>query len=158
MDLHDELVHLEIPARPAFVGIARSVIAAAASSVEGIDDDRLEDLRIAVSEACTNAVEAHLVDAIDQQVVVRFLVDDEHLEVRIEDGGPGFDPGALPVRPPVGDPRHLEIERGWGISLIRALVDTVEFHPTGAGTAVRLVMQRDGAVEQATGSGLIAHD
>ena len=50
-------MRLDIPAQPAFVGVARAVVATVATTVEGIDDDRLEDLRLAVSEACTNAVE-----------------------------------------------------------------------------------------------------
>ncbi|MGI8759420.1 MAG: ATP-binding protein [Acidimicrobiales bacterium] len=142
MDLPHELVRLEIPALPAFVGVARTVVAAVATSVPGIDDDRLEDLRIAVSEACTNAVEAHQAAGMDQRVVLRCLVEPETLEVRVEDSGSGFDPAAVPPRPPVGHPAHLRAERGWGIQLIRALVDDVRFVPSDAGTAVHLTMHR----------------
>ena len=142
MDLPHELVRLEIPALPAFVGVARTVVAAVATSVPGIDDDRLEDLRIAVSEACTNAVEAHQAAGMDDRVVLRCLVVPDALEVRVEDSGTGFDPEAVPPRPPVGDPAHLRAERGWGIQLIRALVDDVEFVPSDEGTAVRLTMHR----------------
>lgn len=137
----DELVRLEIPAVPAYVGVARTVVATVATSVDGIDDDRLEHLRIAVSEACTNAVEAHLTGATDQRVVLRCLVDVDWLEVHVEDRGPGFDPGAVPPRPPVDDPVHLRSERGWGTQLIEALVDQAEFSRHDDVTAVRLGMR-----------------
>ncbi|CAN5227386.1 ATP-binding protein [soil metagenome] len=141
MNAPEELVRLEIPALPAFVGVARTVVAAIATSIHGIDDDRLEDLRIAVSEACTNAVEAHQAVGRDQRVVLRCILEHEVLQVRVEDRGDGFDPAAVPPRPPVGDLGHLNSERGWGIQLIRALVDDVTFVPTDEGTAVHLSMK-----------------
>ena len=142
----DELVRLEIPAQPAFVGVARSVVTAVVTFVDGIAEDRLEDLRIAVSEATTNAVEAHQADGRGQRVVLRCLVDHDRLEVRIEDTGGGLTPADLDERAPA-DPEAVAAERGWGIQLIRALVDDVAFDASGGGTAVRLLMHRDEAVE-----------
>lgn len=142
-----ELIRLEIPALPAFVGVARVVVASVATTVEGIGDDRLEDLRIAVSEACTNAVEAHVADRVDQRVVLRCVLAGEALEVHIEDSGSGFDSSG-PHEPAVGGERGLDdgAERGWGLQLIRALVDDVQFSSAdgGSGTSVRLVVRRDG--------------
>ena len=135
-----ELVRLEVPAQPAFVGVARSVVAAVASAIDGIDDDRLEDLRVAVSEACTNAVEAHRRDAVDDRVIVRCSTTDDELQICIEDQGGGFDPSEVPEPPGPGeDPTSSE--RGWGIQLIQALVDEVTFRQTDAGTAVDLVVR-----------------
>jgi serine/threonine-protein kinase RsbW len=121
----EELVRLDIPALPAFVGVARSVVATVATSVEGIDDERLEDLRLAVSEACTNAVEGR--EGGDHRVVLRCTTDGGHLEVRIEDATDGFSAEAI-------------AERGWGLQLITALVDDVVFSRQGGGTAVSLRM------------------
>jgi serine/threonine-protein kinase RsbW len=136
------LVVLEIPAAPGFVGVARSVVYATAATVPGIDDERLDDLRIAVSEACTNAVEAHQTHAPDDKVVVRLDIDDARLQVQIEDVGAGFDPADVPVRPAPGQPGHLDAERGWGMLLIKALVDAAEFTSSDTGTAVTLTMER----------------
>ena len=121
----EELVRLDIPALPAFVGVARSVVATVATSVEGLDDDRLEDLRLAVSEACTNAVEDRV--AGDHRVVLSCTLDDDALEVRIEDATDGFSAEAI-------------AERGWGLQLINALVDDVAFSRDNGGTAVTLRM------------------
>ena len=51
--------HFEVPAVPAYVGLTRTIVTNLAASLPGIDDDRLDDLRIAVSEACTSAIDAH---------------------------------------------------------------------------------------------------
>ena len=123
-----ELVRLDIPALPAFVGVARSVVTTVATTVEGIDDDRLDDLRLAVSEACTNAVEDR--EGRGHRVVLRCVLDDEELRVRIEDVSNGFSAEAI-------------AERGFGLQLITALVDDVEFSREGAGTAVTLRVTLD---------------
>lgn len=122
----EELVCLDIPALPAFVGVARSVVATVATSIEGLDDDRLDDLRLAVSEACTNAVDGR--GEGDHRVVLRCLVDEEHLDVRIEDASNGFSAEAI-------------ARSGWGLQLITALVDDVAFSREDGGTAVTLRMK-----------------
>jgi len=140
-----EVIELEIPARAEFVALARLVVSALAASDSNLADERIDDLKLAVSEACTNAIEAHGAAGSDERVLVRCRTNDESIEVCVEDRGDGFDPGGLPDHPPVTDPDRLKFERGLGIPLIRALVDEVEFNPTGQGTAVRLVM-RHGAM------------
>jgi serine/threonine-protein kinase RsbW len=136
-----EVIELEIPARAEFVALARLVVSALASSDSNLADERIDDLKLAVSEACTNAIEAHDAAGTEERVVVRCKAGGDALEVHIEDRGHGFDPGQLPDHPPVTDPDRLKFERGLGIPLIRALVDEVEFSPTAQGTSVRLVMR-----------------
>ena len=139
-----ELVRLEIPAQPAFVGVARSVVAAVAAALDVIDDDRLEDLRVAVSEACTNAVEAHRRDAIDDRVTIRCSATTDRLEICIEDSGSGFTMSDVPI-PQGPEAFSATTERGWGIQLIQALVDDVTFRRTPDGTAVDLVIRFEAA-------------
>jgi serine/threonine-protein kinase RsbW len=136
----DGIIELEVPARPEFVGLARLVVYSLASSRRTLEDDRIDDLKLAVSEACTNAIEAHAEVGADERVVVRWREDDDRLEVSVEDRGHGFDPSALPDHPPVTDPHRLNFERGLGIPLIRTLVDEVRFDPSESGTAVRMIM------------------
>lgn len=136
----DQVVELEIPPRAEYVGLVRLVVSSVAAHHRLLDDDRLADLKLAVSEACTNAIEAHGGGPVDERVVVRCHEDQERFEVRVSDRGRGFDPTALPRHPPVTDPARLEYERGLGIPLIRALVDEVHFESSPMGTSVRLVL------------------
>jgi serine/threonine-protein kinase RsbW len=136
------VVELEIPARAEFVALARLVVSSFASTSFGLEDDRIDDLKIAVSEACTNAIEAHDAAETDERVLIRCDDNEGHLEVRIEDRGRGFDPDTLPEHPPVTDPTRLKFERGLGIPLIRSLVDDLDITSSDAGTQVRIVMRR----------------
>ena len=140
-ELAGEVIELEIPARAEFVALARLVVSALASADSNLAEERIDDLKLAVSEACTNAIEAHDAAGSEERVLVRCKAADDALEVCVEDRGHGFDPGQLPDHPPVTDPDRLKFERGLGIPLIRALVDEVEFSPTDEGTSVRLVMR-----------------
>lgn len=136
----DPAIELQIPARPEFIGLARLVVSSLASSRRRLADDRIHDLKLAVSEACTNAIEVHAGLAIDERVRLRWVERDDRLEVAVQDCGPGFDLAALPAHPPVTDPERLNFERGLGIPLIRTLVDHVDFAPSPGGTSVRMVM------------------
>lgn len=134
------VLELEIPARPEFVAVVRLVVATAAKTRRLVDDDRVDDLKLAVSEACTNAIEATS-SLPDERVTILVEEDLESLFVTVADRGAGFDPSALPVHPPVTDPDRLNFERGLGIPLIRTLVDDVVFESgigNGKGTRVRM--------------------
>jgi serine/threonine-protein kinase RsbW len=137
-DLPQELIRLDIPALPAFVGVARVVVVSVATTVDGIADDRLEDLRIAVSEACTNAVEAHAEDGAHQRIVLRCTLADDALTVEIAGEGTAAAGGGT------GADDEARAESGWGLQLIRALVDDVTFSMAeqGNGSSVRLLVQR----------------
>src|ERR1700731_173080 len=136
----DLVLELEIPARAEFIAIARLVVASLATARRALADDRIDDLKLAVSEACTNAIEAHGAAETVEHVRIRVWEGDERLEVAVEDRGSGFDPEALPPHPPVTDPERLNFERGLGIPLIRTLVDRVEFYPSSKGTSVLMTL------------------
>lgn len=55
MDEFNQFTNITIPAKPEYVGVARLVVAAFAGLL-GFDDETVEDIKIAVSEACTNAI------------------------------------------------------------------------------------------------------
>ena len=130
---------VEIPVRPDAVVRARESVRRAAADA-GVTRHRIDDLVVAVSEACTNALEAQLRCGARQPIEVTCSVTGSMFEVQVSDRGDGFDPAALPPRPPLTDPRHLDIERGWGIQLMRQLVDDLVFDLTGEGMRVRLRM------------------
>jgi serine/threonine-protein kinase RsbW len=135
-----ESVELEIPARAEYIALVRLVVSSLAAGRRVLADDRVDDLKLAVSEACTNAIEAHDAIEADDRVLVRWREGDDRFDVSIDDRGEGFDPSSLPEHPPVTDPERLNFERGLGIPLIRTLVDEVHFDPSDTGTSVRLTL------------------
>lgn len=133
-------VELEIPARPEYIALVRLVVSSLASGRRVLADERVDDLKLAVSEACTNAIEAHGAVDVEERVLVRCAEGDDRFEVSIDDQGEGFDPASLPEHPPVTDPERLNFERGLGIPLIRTLVDEVAFDSRDSGTSVTLTL------------------
>jgi serine/threonine-protein kinase RsbW len=138
------VVELEIPARPAYLSLVRLVVDAAVGSLApGLGGARLDDLKLAVTEACSNAIEAHQETAEwDEPVVVRCQLDDRTVTVEVADHGGGFNPDGLGDMPAATDPLRLRYESGLGIPLMRTLADELTFVPDPGGTTVRLTVYR----------------
>jgi anti-sigma regulatory factor (Ser/Thr protein kinase) len=160
-----DVVELELPARPEVVSVARLIIGALVAADPLFDEERSADLRLAVSEACTNAIQAEMAGHPDrapdpeaEPIVMRCTLGDGHIEVAITDHGGGFDPEGLEAHPDVTSPDRLNYEGGLGIPLIKMLADRLEFRPTPDGTTVVMEFEpRDpGAhpvIETVNGSG-----
>ncbi len=139
MSSGDEVI-LRVPAKSDYVALVRVVLAAAAAIDPDSRSDRVEDLRVAVSEAVTNAVEAHKAAGTDSHIEVHCFTEGNHVEVTVRDRGPGFDPDSLPVMPDPASPERLFFEDGLGIPLMKRLVDKTDIETSGDGTLVRLVI------------------
>jgi serine/threonine-protein kinase RsbW len=133
-------LELVVPARPEYIAMVRLVVASLATARRNLADQRVDDIKLAVSEACTNAIEAHAAAGVDEPVTVLVVERAERIEILIVDHGAGFDPDDLLIHPPPNDPDRLNFERGLGIPLIRTLVDDVEFRSSRDGTTVRMVV------------------
>lgn len=137
------VVELEIPARPAYLSLVRLVVDAAVGSLApGLGGARLDDLKLAVTEACSNAIEAHQTAWSDEPVMIRCQLDDRTVTVEIADRGGGFNPTDLEALPAATDPLRLRHESGLGIPLMRTLADELTFVPDPSGTTVRLTVYR----------------
>lgn len=133
-------VELSVPSRAEYVAVVRLVVASLAAGTRNLAADRIDDLKLAVSEACTNAIEANRKTGSDAVVTASCWEAPERLEVCIADSGAGFEPSALPAHPEASDPERLNFERGLGIPLIRSLVDDLRFESTSQGTKVWMTM------------------
>jgi serine/threonine-protein kinase RsbW len=137
----DRSLELSVPSRTEYIAVVRLVVASLVSARRSVAAERIDDLKLAVSEACTNAMEANRASTqADPRVVVSVWEGPERLEVCIADSGSGFDPDRLPKHPPVTDPDRLNFERGLGIPLIRSLVDAVQFDSGSEGTSVWITL------------------
>lgn len=139
----DHRISLRVPAQPEYLALVRMVIAGTARIEPVLDDERVDDLRVIVSEACTNAIEAlrERGTAADAATIsIECHLTDDAVEIVVVDEGTGFDPADLDVLPEVTDPSRLRIERGLGIPLIRALSDESDIESGPDGTQVRVVL------------------
>lgn len=109
----------------------------------GFSEDRVQDLKTAVAEACLNAMEHG--NRMDNSTTVSVVLKPgrSSLEVAVRDEGEGIGPlkePSLEEKMGSGDRR----KRGWGIFLIRQLMDEVRFHRTEPkGNVVRMIVHLD---------------
>ena len=127
-------VRLTIPAKPEYITLGRLALTAIAG-VRPVSDEALHDLKLALTEACTNSVKhAYAEDGVGSVDIVYELLADR-LAVEVGDAGSGFDPNSGRAN---GDD-ELE-EGGLGIAIIRALTDEVEIgEREGGGSRLRVV-------------------
>jgi len=137
----DKKIELHIPSVSGAEKVAMERAAEVARRM-GFSDNRIEDLKTAVSEACINAMEhGNKMDA-NTKVGVTLTVTEKNLQVDVRDQGKGVGEVATPDI----DEKMAgkEQARGWGIFLIRGLMDEVQFGsaPEG-GSMVRMIIHLD---------------
>jgi serine/threonine-protein kinase RsbW len=129
-------VNLTLPIRPDMEMTASKTATAMAESM-GMGADKVDEVRMAVVEACINAFEHSRAD--DGRVYISFQIlgegEDQKLEIRVEDNGVGFAPGEV-MEPRIEDKLKAQRKRGWGIQIIKGLMDEVEFLSGERGTTV----------------------
>ena len=138
-------IELTVPPHPEFLQLVRAVVGAAAVSGGGtespLEPGRVADLRLVVSEAVTNAIEAQSAIGAPDRVLIRCRVGDDKVLVEVVDHGPGFDPDAVPDLPDVETPERLRHESGLGVALMHRLADKAEVESGPDGTTVRLTIR-----------------
>lgn len=113
-------VRLSIPARPEYITLGRLALTALGRLHE-LPDETLGDLKLALTEACTNSVR-HAYAGGDGCVEILYTLHADRLAVEVRDEGPGFTP---PDRD-LGRQEDELSEGGLGIAIIRALTDEFE--------------------------------
>jgi serine/threonine-protein kinase RsbW len=112
-------VKLTIPARPEYITLGRLALTGISRLREGFSPELLGDLKLALTEACTNSVRHAYADGTGTVEIVYELYPDR-LEVMVVDQGEGFTPQAAAN----GDDELSE--GGLGIAIIEALSDELE--------------------------------
>jgi serine/threonine-protein kinase RsbW len=135
-DVVPSQVELRIPRSCEFVRVARKTAGALAHQLRFTLPD-VQDIELAVGEACTNAVE-HVGEQCSEIRLV-FSLHEEQFVTEVIDSGPGFDPTQV-------SPENVEHETigGLGLLVIRSLMDELEIEcdPEAGGTRVRMVKYR----------------
>ena len=127
-----QTLELTLDARPQNLALIRLALAGAAANA-GAPREVVSDLKLAVTEACTNVIQhAYGGDAAAGEIVVRYTVERGMLAVEVEDTGSGFELDA----PPGGRDRN---GGGNGLMIIRVLTDELSVASAGTGTRVAFV-------------------
>ena len=122
-------VVLRMAPRPENLALARLALAGV-GGIAGADDGDVADLKLAVTEACTNAILHAYSDGNGGELVVRYRLGSSGVEIEVEDDGIGFDPS---------DPLAEESERdgqGMGLMIIRSLTDSIEIESDPSGSRI----------------------
>ena len=125
------VVALTIPAKADYIVLSRLALSGLAR-VRALEPALVADLKLALTEACSNVVRHAYNEQRSGDVEVRYELDDEKLSVEVVDEGIGFDPEADVV----AGGSELK-EGGLGISIIRAIVDELDIKSTRSGTSLR---------------------
>jgi len=133
-DTQAETVQLSIPCRPEYVGVARLAVLGIASRMP-FSYDEVEDVRLAVGEACTHAVERAGGGAATIRIIS--TVTPHSLRIEISDDVAEEDTAAPSEEAQLLEEAGVD-QQGLGALLMEILVDTVEIETTALGTRVVL--------------------
>jgi serine/threonine-protein kinase RsbW len=134
----DNKIELHIPSVMGYEKIAMETAASTAKRM-GFSEDRIEDLKTAVAEACLNAIEHGNKMDTSTKVGITLTMEDSKLQVTVKDEGKGV--GEI-SSPSIGSKiEGKDKTRGWGIFLIKSLVNEVKFEvsPEG-GNVVKMII------------------
>jgi serine/threonine-protein kinase RsbW len=124
-------VSLTLPSSPEYVLLARLVVAQV-GQLAGFGPEEVYDLKLAVTEAATNVIRHAAVENYE----IEYRVLSRAVEITVIDSGGGFNVGDL-TRPPDG-------QGGFGLAVIRDLVDELMLDSTEGGTRLKMIRRASG--------------
>jgi serine/threonine-protein kinase RsbW len=117
---------------PAHVRTAR-LVATAVARRSGVDESLLDEVRLAVGEACSRAVEAHRRHCPGEPVRIEMTDQDQRFVVTVSDHAP-----TAPARPAAPDGGLTTLPAGFGLAVISGLAEDVRVLSTSSGVSVRM--------------------
>ena len=122
---------------PAHVRTAR-LVATAVARRSGVDEALLDEVRLAVGEACSRAVEVHRRLCPAEPVRIEMTNAGERFVVVVRDAAPTVPPPGAAAATPNGDDGAMAIPSGFGLAVISGLADDVRVSSTSSGVSVRM--------------------
>ena len=123
-------VRLTIPARPEYITLCRLALTGI-SRFRAFSEETLSDLKLAITEACSNSVRHAYADG-NGTVAISYQLHPDRVVIEVADDGEGFDPGEA-------DSGEDDLaEGGLGIAIIKALSDEFESGKRSDGRGSRL--------------------
>lgn len=130
-----DTVQLIIPCRPEYVGVARLAVLGIASRMP-FSYDEVEDVRLAVGEACTHAVER--AGSSPSTIQITSTIGARALLIEVADNVPAGTEPSVPSEEAQNLAEAGVDQQGLGALLMEILVDEVKIDSSAAGTIVRL--------------------
>jgi serine/threonine-protein kinase RsbW len=127
-----QVVKLTIPAKAEYITLVRLALSGLAH-FRPLSEETLGDLKLAVTEACSNSVRHAYRDGREGSVDVVYELHSDRLIVEVCDDGDGFAGGVEPARA-----EAKTTEGGLGIAIIRELADELQLGPGASGKGSRL--------------------
>ncbi|MEM7350958.1 MAG: ATP-binding protein [Acidobacteriota bacterium] len=130
-------VKLTLPMIPN-MELTASKTACAMGEQIGLSADKIDEIQMAVVEACINAFEHSGAQDREVRISLQVLgteIEPNGLQITIRDAGVGFSPDKLPKRKTEENPKAPR-KRGHGLRIIRGLMDEVDFRSDTEGTTV----------------------
>ena len=105
-----------------------------------LSDDQAGEISMALIEACINAFEH---SESKSEIYIHFMISDDQLTIKVIDKGKGFDSSKIKIPEIEKKINSNERKRGWGIMLIKELMDSVDFESDHTGTTLTMVKKKD---------------
>ena len=126
--MENSVINIKMSNNPDLVSVIRLTTSGIASKM-GFTMEDIEDLKVAISEACTNAIK----HSKQNEFEVKFFVNESRLDVEVIDNGIGYDISSI-AEPDLKNPKTS----GLGLFIIKSLMDEVEVRSCAdCGTVVR---------------------
>ncbi len=134
-------VELTFTALPAHVRTAR-LVATAVARRSGVDESLLDEVRLAVGEACSRAVEGHQLYCPAEPVRLALTDQAGRFEVEVTETCVRGSPAGTSASSGADDRREFldgdGLRAGLGLAVIQSLADEVQISTTSAGTSIRM--------------------
>ena len=131
------VVELKLPVLPDMELSATKTAEIVAKHME-LSEEKSAEISMALIEACINAFEH---SESNKQIEIHFRIKGEELEIQVTDKGKGFDESKVKI-PKIEEKIGSDHKRGWGLQLIKELMDTVEFESSSEGTTVTMTKKK----------------
>ena len=106
----------------------------------GLSQEQSDEIKMALIEACINAFEH---SETKEDIYIHFIISDENLTIKVIDRGVGFDASSIELPNIDQKLKPDERKRGWGLMLIKELMDKVDYESDNTGTTLTMTKNKD---------------
>jgi serine/threonine-protein kinase RsbW len=136
--MNSPTVELKLPILPNMELIATQTADIIANHMH-LSEEQSGEISMALIEACINAFEH---SKSENSIYIHFIIEENSMIIKVIDQGIGFDKSKVEIPKIENKIGNDERKRGWGLQLIQALMDSVEFESTNAGTTITMTKNK----------------